>query len=260
MTDFAEGSGSTWPDLDGDPRIVAGAEVLVGRRDPPKRDQWLGMRAVVSSWSGRQSPEGRLCEVVIGAQGRCRLARDLVCLRTADGELTEEGRALNEWAETLEHNRHATSLRIIATACTEAVTSWGARAGILKLTSRGSACHYEINRTRLAMALGREEASHATELGDPRGGCAGWSGNGGCCEVDARHCSGDCAPPAPVMCSRCGVQPISHRTGGWNYCADCRQAVDDCDPKPIAATPADYSGENYISSFRNWLHRPLGTK
>jgi hypothetical protein len=143
---YAEGSGSTWEDLDGEPRIQPGAEVLVGQHRAvatkgdhglldwaDERAPWVGRRLCV-----REVP-GTLHGVRVAALGvvaDCLFrARDLVCLKTVDGTLTEEGRALkwlaSHWRGDANHRYSAnwldehTARGIAAWLVRAEIVSWG---------------------------------------------------------------------------------------------------------------------------------------
>ena len=250
MTDWAEGSGSTWQDLDGDPRIVPGAEVLVGWRDSNRNinrgEHELGRRRTVErAWPIDEDREMALTLT----KNWSWYTRDLVCLRTADGELTEEGRAL-------EHLNAGRSVR-------PKMRHWLERAGIV-IEGLGT------DMRRLIMALGREE---------PRD-CAGCHYQGTITDHCHKCQSGHSewkprkyetppvvapyhSPPAllerlaaPVMCASCGVQPASIH----GHCADCAQALDDAAPDYAADDPPDLSGERHLSALRAWVRRPMGTR
>jgi hypothetical protein len=154
---WAEGSGSTWEDLDGDPRIVPGTEVLVGKHREVKGNR---------NWNDAMFKHVGRCFRVISAEkysggmDEARLvrleencwswrARDLVCLRTADGELTDEGATLGRldgWATESNRLRYA--------QC-DARLQWALRAGLLEVCDRLGERVW-VNQARLAMALGRE--------------------------------------------------------------------------------------------------------
>jgi len=75
------------------------------------------------------------------------------------------------------------------------------------------------------------------------------------------------AATAPVMCSRCGVQPRRHLNrlngvaGSDMYCGDCFvDWIEECDGDTTIATPADYSGEAHMDALQSWLRRPMGVR
>lgn len=146
--EFAEGSGSDWVDLDGDPRIVKGAEVLVGRhREVGGNDNWtlgmdrfVGTRQTVDCLRFERDETGCRC-VLLPVKVSCYAwrRRDLICLRTAGGKLTEEGKDLE--------------LFTADPSGTWRGYAWAVRAGILQPTFVGLACR--VDAKRLAMALGR---------------------------------------------------------------------------------------------------------
>ncbi len=150
-TTWAEGSGSTWQDLDGDPRIVAGAEVLVGCATGNKPIRLLGTRDTVNKVRAHPISTGHKMVSLSGPEsGRLWWrARDLVLLRLASGELTEEGRALAELDS------------FAPGACIKYhwLSEWLERAGILRPEGGTGHPHWTIDPRRLAMALGGEEAS-----------------------------------------------------------------------------------------------------
>jgi hypothetical protein len=163
--EWAEGSGSTWESLDGDPRIVAGAEVLVGRQreincggsELPWQRAHSGRRDLVHSTSFGTFSRATIAHFAdptesTGITGA--YARDFVCLRNADGELTEEGRALEALAAGA------------AWTIDRPLLLWMERAGIIS-DLWDSQCRPDPRR--LAMALGREETGQIR--GAPRGAC-----------------------------------------------------------------------------------------
>lgn len=160
---YAEGSGSTWADLDGDPRVTPGAEVLVGRhrvidaRTASGRLDWLDEH---EPWVGhhmrvREVPGTRYGARVadLGVTGCLFRVRDLVCLRTAGHELTDEGRLLMTWAARSRERLEAglwSSLNMMHVPDLR----WALRAGILvESTERGG---YVLDMKRFELALGRE--------------------------------------------------------------------------------------------------------
>lgn len=290
MTDYAEGSGSTWEDLDGDPRIVAGAEVLVGRQrhfrgaDTPYQDEAVGGRATVINVGVGGTTGARytaLREFAFTAY-----SRDLVCLRTADGELTEEGRALEAVG------------RYDLGALTMEMSDWFKRAGILVVPERGQ---WYVDPRRLAMALGREEKAEAVvtlttgpveamvlakamervkadlerDISDAmqrpvnayfwrtaqepreRSGLP-WSplSDHPNLRCDATPLAWRYTPETIGMCERCGTQIPR---AGSPHCADCDQILDDEAPDYAEEPPPDYSGESHMDALRAWVRRPMGT-
>jgi len=257
MTEWAEGSGSTWESLDGDQRIVAGAEVLLGARREDalyvqSMDQFVGCRARVTSLSNGSQACKTDCDDGLGWNWR---VRDIVCLRLASGELTEEGRALEMLGNPGVSNQEIP----------QRMYDWLERAGIVDRNTGGGWVRfpYHIVDTRLAMALGREEAGqirgrHADlvvvddVLRDPvvteaRRDVAAFVNAATAPAADDEICQNcakrpDCTakrgpcerwaacpilPPAPAMRSRCGVQPVR---AGSPHCADCDQILDDMAP------------------------------
>jgi hypothetical protein len=191
--EWAEGSGSTWEDLAGDPRIVAGAEVLVGRHRRSSNVSWnslmdcyIGCRLRVRALAREHHLvhlEGAVCKPVAG-RGLglwCFARRDLVCLQTADGRFTDEGRTLNRLVEFGPGAWHCEYVR------GDTQLSWAERAGLL-VSSLDRGDTIEVDQRRLAMALGRELEPKAPERA----------------EYDCASCSHAMSLPTQEPCCTCG--------------------------------------------------------
>jgi hypothetical protein len=152
---WAEGSGSVW-EVVGDPRIVPGAEVLVGEREPAYHRAHHGKRMMVTQETNRSRTGLRLSDSVVVFFK----PRDLVCLKTTEGALTEEGALLAKWAD-LGPSQLKCGLWSDFDA-TRPVIAWAIRAGILVAAAeRGG---YVLDMRRFDMAMGREpESENADE-------------------------------------------------------------------------------------------------
>jgi hypothetical protein len=232
--DWAESSGSNWASLKGDPRIVHGAEVLVGKHravvtnsDYGRLDwtddhaPWVGHRLRVCEVPGTRYGAGVAFLGVCGRKPGCLFrVRDLVCLRTADGELTLEGNTLHrldEWGTD------STPVEYVET---DAALVWAVRAGLLELCV-GRRDHYQVNPTRLDMALGREpEAKPAVAEEAPERLCS-------TCEHE--RVSGADGPESP--CAKC-LRGRQH----WTSCRAVEYAPR-WEPKvvssPVKTTPRE---------------------
>jgi hypothetical protein len=224
MTDqpWAEGSGSTWEDLEGDPRIQPGAEVLVGKHRAVEplsggetaRFSWnrfggmdahVGKRLTVDALSCRLIANGtRVVDLVNGGPWSWR-ARDLVCLRTADGKLTAEGKFLDRVQAAFMNGRRYWSENY-------PLHNWASRAGIFVelLYARGETPYdrYTVDPRRLDMALGREPEAKAPEQE----------------ALSCSACPHSGSPPSQEPCCTCGGEghadlekPTYHFDGGDQY-------------------------------------------
>jgi len=236
MKDYAEGSGSMWVGCNGDPRIVPGATVLLGRhREINGSENWT--RGMDKNVGKRATVEEE------GTDYECRAVRlyhlqfnwrvrDLVLLCTADGLLTPEGFALQFLAGDWEGPGHAYSAEWFDVQTSLGMAAWLVRTGIM--IENGAILRPD--RTRLDLAT------------NPRG------------ETERKVVAKE--EKKIEMCAMCKVQPVAK---DLPYCADCMQETDSQITRHAKVLvgkleSVDLSGENYISSFRNWLHRPLGTK
>ncbi len=252
-TDYAEGSGSTWESLEGDFRIVPGAEVLVGRHRgvdgvdnwTPEMNEAIGRRATISG-VGFDYSVSAVCLVGRLFNWRCR---DLVCLRLASGELTEEGRAL----EYLDGHYD------VCSRISGRMLQWLERAGII-LYPRAShdLIDFYADRRRLAMALGKEPKS-VDQLVDGNMESASappW-------KMVEQPCV-EPIPTSPVICPVCKTQPVSLKTGTRGYCSDCMGSIDsifrEMEGSLVENPSQASSGEQHNASLYTWLKKPMGMK
>jgi len=152
---WAEGSGSVWEDFDGDPRIVPGAEVLVGEREPFYHKAHHGKRMVVTQETNRSRIGLRLSDSAVVFFR----PRDLVCLKTADGVLTAEGALLAKWAGLGRSQLECGQWSGFNAA--QAEIAWAIRAGIMVAAAeRGG---YVLDMRRFDMAMGRQPEPENTD-------------------------------------------------------------------------------------------------
>ena len=239
-TEYAEGSGSSCQDLAGDPRIVPFAEVLVGARAASgwsdESRSWLGARGNVVSIGHRHAITGAPL-VLVSLPGdrfeaRHYEPRDLVCVRTADAKLTDEGVAL---------------LKLDA-ACYPDVWAfpWLERARIIRYPHNSQTSYdFHVDRAKLNKALGRPAPVPIVTYSARYAGL----------DDKTRHYS--YTPETIGMCANCGKQI---RREGSPRCADCDQALGDAAPDYHEQPRPDYSGEAHNRALSAWLHRPMGTQ
>lgn len=160
---WAEGSGSAWEDLDGDPRITPGAEVLVGWHRPVEtrsesgrldwtveHEPWVGCRLRVREVPGtRYGARVAVLGVVERKLGCLFRVRDMVCLKTADGKLTSEGWALQHVSEQWLNGRRGWYTK----REDENMAQWMYQAGIMTVDPDSRGVFYVPDQRRLNMAL-----------------------------------------------------------------------------------------------------------
>lgn len=156
----SQGSGSTWPDLDGDPDVVVGAIVLVGahrytlgaRNASVAGEHPIGqVRRVEEDYGAARPSKIHYVGVRHATSDKLVWARvrDCVCLVRANGELTPEG-GLVKLLETVPTAR----LFRDPAARGHAVVAWALRAGLL--TKRPEGLLIAVTERVRAVQLGIE--------------------------------------------------------------------------------------------------------